>query len=141
MRLIAERCGKYWRDTEEIRAHGSNAGGMSLGIPLKLLQESIGHVVTVELDSGAMYRGTLDTAEDNMNIQMRDITVTAREGRVSHVDKIYVRGSHIRFFVVPDMLKHAPMFKNFEIGQQRKSAASKPARNLVEKGRGTALRH
>lgn len=25
---------------------------MSLGIPLKLLQESVGHIVTVELDSG-----------------------------------------------------------------------------------------
>jgi hypothetical protein len=60
---------------------------------------------------GATYRGKLDGAEDNMNVQMRDITLTARDGRVSHLERVYIRGSHIRFFVVPDMLKQAPMFR------------------------------
>ena len=52
-------------------------------------------------------------AEDNMNVQLKDITVTARDGRVSHLDQVYIRGSHVRFFVVPDMLRYAnssPMF-------------------------------
>ena len=44
-------------------------------------------------------------AEDNMNVQLKDITVTARDGRVSHLDQVYIRGSHVRFFIVPDMLK------------------------------------
>lgn len=48
---------------------------------------------------------TLIPAEDNMNIQMKDITVTARDGRVSHLDQVYIRGSHVRFFIVPDMLR------------------------------------
>ena len=42
-----------------------------------------------------------------MNCQLRDITVTARDGRVSHLDQVYVRGSHVRFFIVPDMLRYA----------------------------------
>lgn len=46
-------------------------------------------------------------AEDNMNVQLKDITVTARDGRVSHLDQVYIRGSHIRFFIVPDMLRCA----------------------------------
>lgn len=46
------------------------------------------------------------TAEDNMNVQMKDITVTARDGRVSHLDQVYIRGSHVRFFIVPDMLRY-----------------------------------
>lgn len=46
-----------------------------------------------------------------MNVQLRDITVTARDGRVSHLDQVYIRGSHVRFFIVPDMLRNAPMFK------------------------------
>jgi small nuclear ribonucleoprotein D3 len=50
-------------------------------------------------------------AEDNMNVQLRDITVTARDGRVSHLDQVYIRGSHVRFFIVPDMLRNAPMFR------------------------------
>lgn len=46
-----------------------------------------------------------ETAEDNMNVQLKDITVTARDGRVSHLDQVYIRGSHVRFFIVPDMLR------------------------------------
>jgi hypothetical protein len=38
---------------------------------------------------------------------MKDITVTARDGRVTHLDQVYIRGSHVRFFVVPDMLRYA----------------------------------
>ncbi|EPS44554.1 hypothetical protein H072_1471 [Dactylellina haptotyla CBS 200.50] len=84
----------------------------SIGIPLKLLGESQGHVVTLELTSGQVYRGKLLEAEDNMNVQLKDITVTARDGRVSHLDQVYIRGSHVRFFIVPDMLRNAPMFRS-----------------------------
>ncbi|KAJ3977596.1 hypothetical protein EV361DRAFT_622796 [Lentinula raphanica] len=84
----------------------ANAG---LGVPVKLLHESLGHVITVEVKTGQLYRGKLAEAEDNMNIFMRDATVTGRDGRVSQLDQVYIRGSMIRFFIVPDMLKNAPM--------------------------------
>lgn len=50
-------------------------------------------------------------AEDNMNVQLKDITVTARDGRVSHLEQVYIRGSHVRYFIVPDMLRygHSPI--------------------------------
>jgi hypothetical protein len=51
-------------------------------------------------------------AEDNCNVQLRDVTMTARDGRVSHLEHVYIRGSHVRFFVIPDMLRNAPMFRN-----------------------------
>ncbi|CAI2172007.1 10739_t:CDS:2 [Funneliformis geosporum] len=90
---------------------------MSIGVPIKLLHEAQGHVVTLELNNGTVYRGKLSEAEDNMNVQLREITVTARDGRVSQLDQVYIRGSHVRFFIVPDMLKNAPMFK--KIAQAR----------------------
>ncbi|KAI0459933.1 Sm-like ribonucleoprotein [Xylaria acuta] len=77
----------------------------TIGIPIKLLNEAQGHIVTLEITSGQTYRGKLLEAEDNMNVQLKDITVTARDGRVSHLDQVYIRGSHVRFFIVPDMLK------------------------------------
>lgn len=56
-------------------------------------------------------------AEDNMNVQLKDITVTARDGRVSHLDQVYIRGSHVRFFIVPDMLRCVKWFSRcFTIG-------------------------
>ncbi|KAJ2348500.1 small nuclear ribonucleoprotein Sm D3 [Coemansia erecta] len=87
---------------------------MSIGVPVKLLHESQGHVITLELKTGQLYRGELVETEDNMNVQLKDITVTARDGRTSHLKHVYVRGSNVRFFIVPDMLKNAPMFKNMD---------------------------
>ncbi|KAJ7218005.1 hypothetical protein GGX14DRAFT_357990 [Mycena pura] len=80
-----------------------------LGVPVKLLHESLGHIITVELKTGQMYRGKLAEAEDNLNISLKDITVTGRDGRVSQLDQVYIRGSMVRFFIVPDMLQNAPM--------------------------------
>eukprot|EP00013_Stygamoeba_regulata_P026869 CAMPEP_0177655928 /NCGR_PEP_ID=MMETSP0447-20121125/15257_1 /TAXON_ID=0 /ORGANISM="Stygamoeba regulata, Strain BSH-02190019" /LENGTH=117 /DNA_ID=CAMNT_0019159937 /DNA_START=88 /DNA_END=441 /DNA_ORIENTATION=- len=84
---------------------------MSIGAPVKLLHEAESHVVTVELKSGEVYRGNLLEAEDNMNMAMRNITVTGRDGKVSQLDQVYIRGSKVSFVIVPDMLRHAPMFK------------------------------
>ncbi|KAJ7084449.1 small nuclear ribonucleoprotein Sm D3 [Mycena belliarum] len=80
-----------------------------LGVPVKLLHESLGHIITVELKTGQLYRGKLAEAEDNLNISLKDITVTGRDGRVSQLDQVYIRGSMVRFFIVPDMLQNAPM--------------------------------
>lgn len=50
-----------------------------------------------------------------MNVQLKDITVTARDGRVSHLDQVYIRGSHVRFFIVPDMLRYANALHHWPI--------------------------
>ncbi|KAH8555779.1 hypothetical protein BGW37DRAFT_419949 [Umbelopsis sp. PMI_123] len=89
---------------------------MSIGIPIKLLHEAQGHIITLELKTGQLYRGKLYDAEDNMNVQLKEVTVTARDGRVSQLEQVYIRGSQVRFFIVPDMLKNAPMFKNVKPG-------------------------
>lgn len=48
-------------------------------------------------------------AEDSLNVTIRDITITGRDGRVFQLEQAYIRGSVIRFFIVPDMLQNAPM--------------------------------
>lgn len=52
-----------------------------------------------------------------MNVQLKDITVTARDGRVSHLDQVYIRGSHVRFFIVPDMLRYIPFLNDISTGR------------------------
>lgn len=44
---------------------------MSIGVPIKVLHEAEGHIVTVETMLGEVYRGKLLEAEDNMNVQVR----------------------------------------------------------------------
>jgi len=119
----------------------------SLGIPVKLLHEAAGHVVTVELKTGEVYRGAMVECEDNWNCQLDNITFTAKvpsslvhfptfsllhalliptmnnnrwmgfsfqDGKVSQLEHVFIRGSRVRFMIIPDMLKNAPMFKRLE---------------------------
>lgn len=69
-------------------------------------------VIIIYFRTGEVYRGKLIEAEDNMNCQMTQITVTYRDGRMATLENVYIRGSKIRFLILPDMLKNAPMFKN-----------------------------
>jgi len=85
---------------------------MSLGVPIKVLHEAEGHVITIETMVGETYRGKLIEAEDNMNVQMESCTVTYRNGQTARLENVFIRGSKIRFTILPDMLKNAPMFKN-----------------------------
>ncbi|KAJ9673326.1 hypothetical protein PVL29_023110 [Vitis rotundifolia] len=69
----------------------------SLGIPVKLLHEAAGHVVTVELKSGELYRGNMIECEDNWNCQLENITFTAKDGKVSQLEHVFIRGSKVRY--------------------------------------------
>ena len=99
-----------------------------LSVPIKLLHEGEGHTITVELKSGEQYRGTLTDAEDTMNISLSSCTHTARDGRVSKLEQVYIRGSHVRLIVLPDLLKNAPVFKRVhkakKTADKRKKAKS-----------------
>eukprot|EP00897_Mesotaenium_endlicherianum_P006324 jgi/Mesen1/571/ME000107S10806 len=108
----------------------------SLGIPVKLLHEAEGHIVSVELKSGELYRGNLIECEDNWNCQLEGITFTARDGRVAQLEHVFIRGSKVRFMIIPDMLKNAPMFKRLEAKIKGKGASNMG----VGRGRAVAMR-
>uniref|UniRef100_A0A1I7Z1I4 Small nuclear ribonucleoprotein Sm D3 n=1 Tax=Steinernema glaseri TaxID=37863 RepID=A0A1I7Z1I4_9BILA len=119
----------------------------AIGVPIKILHEAEGHIVTLETTVGEVYRGKLIEAEDNMNCQMCDVTVTYRDGRNHQLENVFIRGSKIRFMILPDMLKNAPMFKN--IGRAQKGAVGMGLGDQTTggggrggglRGRGTAFR-
>ena len=74
----------------------------TLGVPAKLLHDALGHVITVELRQGSFIEENWPkvglecmreisvahsafVAEDSLNISLRDITVTCRDGRVTQL--------------------------------------------------------
>ncbi|KAI7841310.1 hypothetical protein COHA_004929 [Chlorella ohadii] len=112
----------------------ATAGSLQgVGVPVKLLHEATGHICTVELKSGEIYRGELHDAEDNWNVQLTNVQATARDGKVSHMEHIFIRGSRVRYVIVPDMLKNAPMFKRIDPKMKMKNVA------LGVGGRGRAV--
>ena len=100
---------------------------MSIGVPIKVFHEAVGHVVTIETTVGELFRGKLAEAEDNMNCLMSNITVTYRDGRTAQLEQVYIRGSKIRFAILPDMIKNAPMFKNMKTGKAAAQGRGKAA--------------
>jgi len=113
---------------------------MSIGVPIKLLHEAEGHTVTIELKTGEVYRGFLAESEDNMNCQLSTITFTARDGRMSELEHAFIRGSKIRFLILPDMLKNAPMFKKVDAGKgnaaKKGIGIGRGRATVIKRGRG-----
>eukprot|EP00586_Coscinodiscus_wailesii_P016115 CAMPEP_0172511200 /NCGR_PEP_ID=MMETSP1066-20121228/234618_1 /TAXON_ID=671091 /ORGANISM="Coscinodiscus wailesii, Strain CCMP2513" /LENGTH=149 /DNA_ID=CAMNT_0013290487 /DNA_START=107 /DNA_END=553 /DNA_ORIENTATION=+ len=88
----------------------SVVGNNRVGIPIVLLHDAEGAVITVETKSGELIRGLLFEAEDMMNLYVKNAVVFNPDGKKRKVDQIYLRGSQIVFIVLPEMLRHAPMF-------------------------------
>jgi len=68
----------------------------------------------VKLKSGEIYRGLLVSAEETMNVGLSEVIRTARNGQISKLPNVYLRGSSIRFIALPDLLKNAPVFKKVQ---------------------------
>ncbi|KAL0926494.1 hypothetical protein M5K25_002732 [Dendrobium thyrsiflorum] len=103
----------------------------SLGIPVKLLHEVAGHIVTVELKSSELCRGSMIECEDNWNCQLENITYTAKDDKVSQLEHVFIRGSKVRFMVIPNLLKNAPMFKRLDARIRGKGSTLGVGRGLA----------
>ena len=69
-----------------------------------------------------------------MNVQLKETVQTARDGRVGQFEQVYIRGSHIRYFIVPDMLRNAPMFRSR--GTRGRGVGMARGRATVNRARG-----
>jgi len=63
--------------------------------------------------------------EDMMNLYIKKCVVHGpKQGEKRNVEQMYVRGSEITFIVLPEMLRHAPMFQR--IHHWRKHGGAPP---------------
>lgn len=83
----------------------------NIGVPIKLLFEAEGMKVTAEMKNGEIYRGMLLSAEETMNLSLSDVLRTTRNGQITKLPSVYLRGGSIRFIALPDLLKNAPVFQ------------------------------
>merc|ERR1712216_99599 len=91
------------------------------GVPLKLLEESVGHLIVVELQQSIVARGRLLSVDPiSMNVQLenvivKDITSTRR------LTQMIIRGNLIVYVIMPYMIKHSPLLqKVLEVANVRK---------------------
>ena len=102
--------------TQETSKHNSCifimsvVGNNRVGIPIVVLHDAEGAVVEVETKKGELIRGLLFEAEDQMNLYIKNAVIRDPNGMKRKINQVYVRGPEIVFIVLPEMLKHAPMF-------------------------------
>jgi small nuclear ribonucleoprotein D3 len=92
----------------------SVVGNNRVGIPIVVLHDAEGAIVEVETRNGELIRGLLFEAEDMMNLYLKNAVITdCQTGIKRKSNQVYVRGCEIVFIVLPDILKHAPMFNRY----------------------------
>jgi len=89
-------------------------GNNRVGIPIVVLHDAEGAVVEIETKTGELIRGLLFEAEDQMNLYIKNAVIRDTNGVKRKSPQVYVRGTEIVFIILPDMLKHAPMFSRIK---------------------------
>ncbi|CBZ30499.1 putative small nuclear ribonucleoprotein [Leishmania mexicana MHOM/GT/2001/U1103] len=81
---------------------------MAESIPIKVLYDALHLKVSIEVATGEVYHGTVEELQNNMNVLLKNATKTARGGKETKMDSVFVRGSNIVFFQLPDALQTSP---------------------------------
>ena len=63
-----------------------------------------GESVTLELKNGTVIHGTITAVDMQMNTHLKSVRVTTRTSPAVQVDSLSVRGSTIRYYLLPDSL-------------------------------------
>mmetsp|Transcript_51113 Transcript_51113/g.91358 ORF Transcript_51113/g.91358 Transcript_51113/m.91358 type:complete len:148 (-) Transcript_51113:1171-1614(-) len=117
-------------------------GPQKASVPLRILSDAVRSTIAVEMITGEVYRGFLLEVQDNMNCRMNNITVTYRDGRTRHLDHVFIRGSKVRFMVLPDHLmeKFKVHLKIIEdLGRAGKREKRVTAKTMAQKRKAAAM--
>ncbi|KAF3902509.1 hypothetical protein ABW21_db0204286 [Orbilia brochopaga] len=71
---------------------------------VRFLMKCANETVTVELKNGTIIHGTITTVTPTMNTSLRTVRMTVRNREPQTLDTINIRGSTIRYFILPDAL-------------------------------------
>merc|ERR1711997_983428 len=72
-------------------------------LPLSLLKAAQNSPMLVELKNGETYNGILISCDNWMNISLKEVICTSRDGQNFHrMTEAYIRGSIIKYLRIPD---------------------------------------
>lgn len=71
---------------------------------VRFLMKCTGEGVTVELKNGTVVQGTITGVDMSMNTHLKAVKMTLKNKDAQHLDSLSIRGSNIRYFILPDSL-------------------------------------
>lgn len=81
---------------------------MTSSIPIKVLYDAVGTTVSLELENGEVYTGTLAEVQDSMNVMLTDASKSSKSGKVTKMPSVFLRGANVVLFQLPDALQMSP---------------------------------
>ncbi|XP_041475526.1 U6 snRNA-associated Sm-like protein LSm4 [Lytechinus variegatus] len=107
-------------------------------LPLSLLRTAQNHPMLVELKNGETYNGHLVACDNWMNINLREVICTSRDGdRFWKMPECYIRGSTIKYLRIPDEV--IDMVKDDIVSKGRGRGGGGRGRGRGGSGRGGAF--
>uniref|UniRef100_A0A1I7XBI1 U6 snRNA-associated Sm-like protein LSm4 n=1 Tax=Heterorhabditis bacteriophora TaxID=37862 RepID=A0A1I7XBI1_HETBA len=113
----------------------------SFQLPLSLLRTAQNHPMLVELKNGETYNGHLQSCDTWMNIHLRDVIFTSKDGdKFFKMPEVYIRGSTVKYLRIPETVVDLVKNEVSEVRRQQKD--QQRARKQLGGGArgGTALR-
>ncbi|CAK4022625.1 Small nuclear ribonucleo Sm D1 [Lecanosticta acicola] len=97
----------------------------------RFLMKCTNETVTIELKTGTIVQGTITSVSPQMNTNLKNAKMTPKNGTQIALDQISIRGSEIRYYILPDSLPldtllvdDAPKPKNKARKEQDKSGGA-----------------
>ncbi|KAJ8274019.1 hypothetical protein COCON_G00086440 [Conger conger] len=104
-------------------------------LPLSLLKTAQNHPMLVELKNGETYNGHLVSCDNWMNINLREVICTSRDGdKFWRMPECYIRGSTIKYLRIPDEI--IDMVKEEVVTKGRGRGGAQQNRQQQKGGRG-----
>ncbi|KAJ9157230.1 hypothetical protein NKR23_g174 [Pleurostoma richardsiae] len=71
---------------------------------VRFLMKTANETVTIELKNGTIVHGTITSVSPQMNTALRTVKMTPKGQDPISLDTMNIRGSTIRYFILPDSL-------------------------------------
>ncbi|ROW00315.1 hypothetical protein VMCG_07212 [Cytospora schulzeri] len=71
---------------------------------VRFLMKCANETVTIELKNGTIVHGTITSVSPQMNTALRNVKMTPRGQDPVQLDAMNIRGSTIRYYILPDSL-------------------------------------
>jgi small nuclear ribonucleoprotein D3 len=73
-----------------------------------ILKETKPFLISIETKGKRIFRGNLTFIEENMNCILENTILIDQDGKLSKFKSVFLRGSNIKLFILPDVLGGTP---------------------------------
>eukprot|EP00628_Pelagophyceae_sp_CCMP2097_P038673 CAMPEP_0184245830 /NCGR_PEP_ID=MMETSP0977-20130417/1651_1 /TAXON_ID=483370 /ORGANISM="non described non described, Strain CCMP2097" /LENGTH=157 /DNA_ID=CAMNT_0026551133 /DNA_START=132 /DNA_END=602 /DNA_ORIENTATION=+ len=101
---------------------------------VRFLMKLNNETVTVELKNGTVVQGTVAGVDVSMNTYLKNVALTAKGKNAVKYDTLSIRGSNIRYYILPDSLNLDTLLVDDAPKQKAKLAAKAAASAAADEG-------